>query len=154
MQENRKQVRTVQEEMVRERKYWKQNQLWALVLAAVVLLNLVSGSGMSVAPGADALLLTMHDGSTEMVAYQDITAAQLLENVDFGTAAEGKENRSGKSGTWVHPQWGIYTLCTYASSDWSVQITTKTGTYVVNLPSAEETRQLYQLVQEKMPASR
>ena len=154
MQENRKQVRTVQEEMVRERKYWKQNQLWALVLAAVVLLNLVNGSGMSVAPGAEALLLTMHDGSTEVIAYEDITAAQLLENVDFGTAAEGKETRSGKSGTWVHPQWGSYTLCVYASSNKVVRITTETGCYLVNLASDGETEQLFQLLQDKMPASR
>lgn len=59
MQENRKQSRTVQEEMARERKYWKQNQIWALVLAAVVLLNLLGGSGFSVAPGSEKLILTM-----------------------------------------------------------------------------------------------
>lgn len=149
MQENRKQVRTVQEEMVRERKYWKQNQLWALLLAAaVVLWTLLGGSGVSVAPGAEILTMTMHDGATEAVAYADIIEAELLESVDFGTAVEGADTRGGKSGAWEHPQWGSYTLCAYASCDWVVRFTTEDRCYVVNLPSEAETEQLYQLIQE------
>lgn len=154
MQENRKQVRTVQEEMARERKYWQQNQVWALVLAAVVLLNLLGGSGVSVAPGPEALTLTMHDGSTRVVEYADMLSAELLENVDYGAVMEGTETRTGRSGTWEHPAWGSYTICTYASCDRVVRITTEVGSYVMNLASEEETRQLYQLIQDKMPASR
>ena len=155
MQENRKEVRTVQEEMVRERKYWKRNQVWALILAAaVVLFGLLGGSGVSVAPGADALTMTMHDGTTESVASGDMTAAELLEEPDYGTVLEGKDTRAGKSGTWEHPQWGSYTLCTYASCTQAVRITAGDGCYVVNLPSEAETLQLYTLLQEKLPASR
>ena len=155
MQENRKEVRTVQEVMVRERKYWKRNQVWALILAAaVVLFGLLGGSGVSVAPGADALTMTMHDGTTESVAYGDMTAAELLEEPDYGTVLEGKDTRAGKSGTWEHPQWGSYTLCVYASSNKVVRITTETGCYLVNLASDGETEQLFQLLQDKMPASR
>ena len=153
MQENRK-SRTVQEEMVRERKYWKQNQIWALVLAAVVILNLLGGSGISVAPGGEELLLTMHDGSTMAVKYDTVLAAELLEHTDYGTAGEGKETRTGKSGIWEHADWGSYTLCVYASCESAVKITTDAGLCVVNLPSREETRQLYQLLQDKIPASR
>ena len=154
MQENRKQVRTVQEEMARERKYWKQNQVWALVLAAVVLLNLLGGSGVSIAPGPESLTLTMHDGSAVVVEYDTVTSVQLLEKPDCGTVAEGKETRTGRSGTWEHPEWGSYTLCAYASCDRVVRITTEAGSYVMNLASEEETHQLYQLIQDKMPASR
>lgn len=154
MQQKEKQVRTVQEEMARERKYWKQNQLWALVLAAVVLLNLLGGSGMSVATGPEALTLTMHDGTAQVVEYANIISAELLEHADYGTVTEGRETRTGRSGTWEHPEWGSYTLCAYASCDSVLHLTTKAGCYVVNLPSAEETRQVYQLIQEKLPASR
>ena len=153
MHEHGKQVRTVQEELARERKYWKQNQVWALVLAAVVLLNLLGGSGVSVAPSADVLMLTMHDGSTEELGYDTILSADLLKDADYGTTAEGKDTRSGKSGTWEHPEWGSYTLCIYTSCDWAVRITTEDGCYVVNLSSEEETGQLYQLIQDKLPAS-
>lgn len=154
MQENRKQARTVQEEMARERKYWKQNQLWALVLAAVLLLNLLGGSGFSVAPGAAELTLTMYDGQIRTVPYSSITEARLLEEPQYGTMAEGKETRQGKSGIWEHPEWGSYTLCTYASSSCAVWILAEGQCYVVSLSSPAETRQLYQIVLEKSPVSK
>jgi DhnA family fructose-bisphosphate aldolase class Ia len=67
---------------------------------------------------------------------------------------QGKENRQGSSGIWENPQWGSYTLCVYASSDKAIRITTDADCYVVNLASEAETEQLYQLIQDKMPASR
>ena len=147
--------RSVSEEVVRERKFWKRNQLWTILLAVVVLLfGLLGGSGHSVAPGATELMLTMHDGSTVTVAYDKILSATLLEQVDFGTAVAGRQTRLGKSGTWEHPSWGSYTLCVYASCDPVIQIHTEDHCYVVNLPSAEETRQLYQLIADKLPASK
>ena len=140
--------------MVRERKFWKQNQLWTLLVAAVILFNLLGNSGVSVATGAENLTLTMHDGESVAVAYSSITEAELLEKAGYGTALEGKETKTGKSGTWEHPQWGSYTLCVYASSELAVRLTTEEGCYVVNLGSDEETRQLYQIIQEKMSVSR
>ena len=154
MQENRKQARTVQEEASRERKVWKQNQLWSALLAVVVLFGMMGRTGLSVAPGAAELLLTMADGSTETVEYSSIVSAELLENADYGTAAEGKQTRMGRSGTWEHPQWGSYTLCAYDSCDSAILIQTEDRCYVVNLPSREETNQLYQLLQDKIPANR
>ena len=155
METLKKQSRTVEEEMRRERKFWKQNQLWTLLLAgAVILFGILSGSGQSVAPGARELLLTMHDGSTQVVEYDAITQAELLDNADYGTLENGKETRTGKSGTWEHPEWGSYTLCTYDSCDQAVRITTTTHSYVVNLPSVEETQQLFRLIQDKIPASK
>ena len=149
MQENRKEVRTVQEEMVRERKYWKRNQVWALVLAAaVVLFGLLGGSGVSVAPGADALTMTMHDGTAQSLEYAAITQVELLEEPDYGTVIEGRDTRAGKSGAWDHPEWGRYTLCVYASCGQVLRLTTEDGCYVVNLPSGSETQQLYQLILE------
>ena len=155
METLKKQSRTVEEEMRRERNFWKQNQLWTLLLAgAVILFGILSGSGQSVAPGARELLLTMHDGSARVVEYADMLSAELLKNVAYGAVIEGKETRTGRSGTWEHPAWGSYTICTYASCDRVVRITTEVGSYVMNLASEEETRQLYQLIQDKMPASR
>ena len=153
MQENRKQARTVQEEMARERKYWKQNQIWALVLAAVVLLNLLGGSSLSVATGPEALTLTLHDGQTCAVPYDSITEVRLLEELQYGTMVEGKQTRQGRSGTWEHPEWGTYTLCTYSSSSCALWLMAEDRCYVVNLSSPAETRQLYQIIQEKSPVS-
>ena len=147
-------TRTVEEELSRERKFWKQNQLWSIVLAAVVLFGLLGKSGISVAPGPEELMLTMHDGSTAVVAYEAITSAQLLDTADYGTVTAGRETRYGSSGTWEHPQWGSYTLCAYASSSLCVRIETDHGSYVLNLPSEDETRQLFRLIQDRIPASR
>ena len=153
--EHKKQVRTMEEEMARERKFWKQNHLWSLLLlAAVVLWSLFGGAGQSVALGADGLMLTMHDGKTAAIGYESITAAELVEMEDYGTPVEGKEQRGGSSGIWEHPQWGRYTLCVYASCPSAVRLQTAQGCYVVNLASEEETRQLLEVVQEKSPASR
>lgn len=154
MQENKKQVRTVQEEMARERKYWKQNQVWALVLAAVVLLNLLGGSGFSVAPGPDALTLTMYDGMICEIPYSTITKIQLLDEPQYGTMIEGEQTRRGASGTWEHPEWGRYTLCVYSSGSYGVRIQADGQYYLVNLSSSVETQQLYQIIQDKMPDSR
>ena len=154
MQENRKQERTVQEEMARERKYWKQNQVWALVLAAVLLLNLLGGSGLSVATGPAELTLTMHDGEICTVPYSSITQVRLLEEPQYGTVIQGTETRQGKSGTWEHPEWGAYTLCTYSSSSCAVWILAEGKCYVANLSSPMETRQLYEILQEKSPVSK
>lgn len=154
MQENRRQARTVQEELARERKYWKQNQVWALVLAAVVLLNLLGGSGFSVAPGPDALTLTMHDGAACEILYSTITEARLLDAPQYGTMIEGEQTRQGASGTWEHPEWGRYTLCVYSSGSYGVRILADGRYYLVNLSSPVETEQLYQIIQDKMPASR
>lgn len=147
-------TRTVQEELARERKFWKQNQIWTILLAVVVLFSALGRSGVSVAPKADELMLSMHNGSTAVVPYGSIRSVQLLEDPDYGTTVEGKDTRNGKSGAWEHLQWGSYTLCVYGSCGTAVKLDTEDHIYVVNLPSEEETRQLYQLIQDKLPESR
>lgn len=154
MEQFKKTSRTIQEETFREQKFWKRNQLWSLLLAAAVLAAMLIRPGLSVAPGAAELMLSMHDGSTETVSYSSITAAELLEKADYGAMVQGKETRTGKSGIWEHPAWGSYTLCVYASCDSAVRILTEDNCYVVNLPSEGETAQLYQLVLDRIPASR
>lgn len=147
-------VRTVEEEMSREQKFWKRNQLWTVLVAMVVLFGLLGGNSLSVAPGAEELTLIMHDDSAQTIRYDAIAELELLEDADYGVMHQGKDTRQGKSGTWEHPQWGSYTLCVYASSNKVVRITTETGCYLVNLASDGETEQLFQLLQDKMPASR
>ena len=146
--------RTVQEELARERKFWKQNQIWSILLAVVVLFGMLGRSGISVAPKPEELMLSLHDGSTTVIDYESILSAELQEDPDFGILSEGKDTRNGKSGTWNHPQWGSYTLCVYSSCGTAVKLDTEEGIYVVNLPSEEETRQLYQLLADRIPASR
>ena len=146
--------RTVQEELSRERKFWRRNQICTAILVVVVLFGLLGGSSISVAPGTDALTLIFLDDTAQTVRYSSITELELLEEADYGVMQDGKDTRQGKSGTWENPQWGSYTLCVYASSAKAVRITTDTGCYVVNLASDGETEQLYQILQERMPASR
>ena len=147
-------VRTVEEEMSREQKFWKRNQLWTVLVAMVVLFGLLGGNSLSVAPGAEELTLIMHDDSAQTIRYDAIAELELLEDADYGVMHQGKDTRQGKSGTWEHPQWGSYTLCVYASCDSAVRILTEDNCYVVNLPSEGETAQLYQLVLDRIPASR
>ncbi len=155
MQEQKKQARSVQEEMARERKFWKQNQLWALLLfGAVILWGLLGSSGVSVATGPEALTLTMHDGTATAIAYDQITEVQLLEQPEYGKMTEGTDNKSGKSGTWESSDLGEYTLCVYASSDPAIRILTGEACYVVNLASDAETWQLYEILLDKIPASK
>lgn len=148
-------AKTLQEELARDQKYWKKNLLWTLLLlAGVVLWSFLSGPGLSVVPGAAELTLTTHEGQSVAVAYSSITEAELLEAPAFGTVLEGTDGKDGKSGVWEHPQWGRYTLCVYNSCPDALRILTEDDCYVVNLASRQETDQLYQLIQDKMPASR
>ena len=154
MEQLKNSTRTVEEELSRERKFWRRNQICTVIVVIVVLVGLLGGSSISVAPQATALTMTMHDGSTEVLNYADIVSADPLEYMDYGTLSAGKETRQGRSGIWDHPQWGSYTLCAYASCESAIFIQTEDRCYVVNLPSREETYQLYQLLQDKIPASR
>lgn len=154
MEKSKNSARTVQEELSRERKYWRQNLIWTALLALLVFFGMLGTASPSVAPGAAGLTLTMHDGSTDTVDYSAIVSAVLSENTDYGTVIEGKDTRTGKSGSWEHPEWGNYTCCTYASCPLTVRISVETHTYVINLPSEAETRQLYQMIQDKLPASK
>lgn len=155
MQENRRKERTVQEEAAREQTYWKRNQIWTLIVAAVILVMLFTGgSGVSVVTGPEALTLTMHDGESCTVPYSAITEVRLLEEPEYGTMIAGDESRQGQSGTWEHPEWGRYTLCVYSSCTSALWIGTDDGCCVVNLSSPAETQQLYELLQEKSPVSR
>ena len=154
MEQFKNPARTMEEEMSRERKFWKRNQICTAIVVVVILFGLLGGNSHSVAPGADLLTLTMHDDRAVTVSYSEITEAELLEDVQYGTVLEGRETRQGRSGTWETSQWGSYTLCVYNSCPDAICIETQEGSYVVNLASEGETRQLYQLIQDKMPASR
>ena len=147
--------RTLQEELTRDRKYWKRNHLWTLlVLAAVLLWSLLSGPGQSVVPGAQELTLTTHSGQRIVIPYEDITEAELMEEPQYGTMLQGKDSRGGKSGSWEHPQWGEYTLCVYGSCPSAVRVLAGDGCYVMNLASQSDTEQLYQLIQERAFAAK
>ena len=154
MEQMKNSTRTVEEELTRERKFWRRNQICTAILVVVVLFGLLGGNSISVAPGAEEVTMILHDDSTQVIRYDTITDLERLEDAQLGVMYEGKENRQGKSGTWENPQWGSYTLCVYASSANVIRINTDEGSYVVNLASETETQQLYQLLQEKMPASR
>ena len=95
------------------------------------------------------MTLTTHSGQTIVIPYGDITEAELLEEAQYGTLLQGKDSRSGKSGTWEHPQWGEYTLCVYGSCPSAVRVLAGDSCYVMNLASRTDTEQLYQLIQEK-----
>jgi len=136
--------------MSREQRFWKRNNLWTvLLLAAVLIFSLFSGPGLSVVPGASELKLTMHDGNTTVISYDSITDVELLEQPDYGTKLAGKEDNRGKSGSWEHSEWGVYTLCVYSSSDSAVRIVAGDLSYVVSLGSSDETAQLYGIILEK-----
>jgi hypothetical protein len=154
MEQFKNPARTMEEEMSRERKFWKRNQICTAIVVVVVLFGLLGGNSHSVAPGANLVTLTMHDDRAVTVSYREITEAELLEDVQYGTVLEGKETRQGRSGTWENSQWGSYTLCVYASWPDAIRMETQEGIFVVNLASEEETQQLYQLIQQKMPAAR
>ena len=144
MQENRKQARTVAEEMVRERNFWRQNQIWSILLIVVVVFGMLGRSGVSVAPGAGELLLTMHDGSTAVVEYDDMLSVELLSTPDYGSVTEGKETRTGKSGTWEHPRWGSYTLCVIPGNSKAILVKMDSTTAVFCCTTDEKTQTLFE----------
>lgn len=154
MDENKNEARSVREEMFREQTFWKRNFLWSvLLIVAVLVFSLFRGSGLSVAPAASELMLTLHDGSAVAIPYGQITEAELLEQPEFGTMLEGKDDLRGKSGHWEHPEWGTYTLCVYRSSDKVVRLVAGGQIYAVSLASAADTEQLYGIILEKSPAN-
>ena len=155
MDNTKKTNRTVAEEVSAAQKYWKKNYLWtALLFVGIFLWSFLKGPGLSVAPGSDALTLTAHDGQVVTIAYSTITEAELLDDPQYGAILNGADQKDGKSGTWEHPQWGSYTLYVYNSCPSAVRIQSGENCYVINLASANETQQLYRLIQESMPASK
>ena len=154
MEQLKNSTRTVEEELTRERKFWRRNQICTAVVVVVVLFGILGGKSLSVAPGVESLTLMLHDGTSQTVNYSAVTELELLEDANYGVMYEGKDTRQGSSGIWEHPQWGTFTLCVYASCDKAIRITTDTDCYVVNLASDGETQQLYQLIQDQIPASR
>ena len=155
MQKNENRAKTLKEELDSEQKYWRKNSLWTiLIFVGIFLWSYLNAPGLSVVPGADALSLTDHNGQVVTVAYSEITEAELMEEPQYGTMLTGTDQKDGKTGTWEHPQWGSYTLCVYNSCPSAVRIQSGENCYVINLASRNETEQLYQLIQEIMPASK
>ena len=145
--DDEKRSRSVAEEMKREQTFWKRNNLWALLLfCAVLIYSFLSGPGLSVVPGATEVKLTLHDDNTVTIPYDSITAAELVDNAEYGEMLNGKEAKNGKSGTWVHSEWGNYTLCVYTASLKAVRIESGEKIYLISMGSDTDTYQLYQTV--------
>jgi len=136
----------LQEELVRQRKYWRKNHIWTvLILVAVFLYTMLTGPAISVTPGPEALKLDMPNQSV-VLPYDAITDCELIEQPDFGTCVEGKDARKYQCGRWENEAWGTYTLCVYTSSKECIVIKTDTEIYVVNMASDSDTEQMFQQI--------
>ena len=84
MEQFKNSTRTVEEELTRERKFWRRNQICTAILVVVVLFGLLGGNSVSVAPGAEELTMILHDDSAQVIRYDTITDLELLEDAQFG----------------------------------------------------------------------
>lgn len=84
----------LQQESDRQNRYWKKNYLWTLlVLAVVVAIGLFQGaSGFTVAPGDDALVITMPEGEAVVVPYEDVESVTMEEAPDYGECLQGSSS--------------------------------------------------------------
>ena len=137
---------TLQEEMVRQQKYWKKNHIWTvLILLAVLIYTVIAGPAITVAADREHLKLDMPNHAV-VLPYDSITAASLEKSVDYGVCSVGKDARQYKCGTWENEAWGSYTLCVYTAAEQCVVLETTTGRYVVNMASDADTERLYEMI--------
>lgn len=151
MEENEKRDRqpTLDEELKRQRRYWKRDLICSLVVVAVVLvISLFRGSAPVISPGEFQLTVQAPDGQISYADYAEVTAVSLLDTADYGTCLEGESTGRYFYGSWENEAWGEYDLCVYAKVPVCLVIESgSAGTLVVNCSSAEETEQLFELLQ-------
>lgn len=151
MEENEKRDRqpTLDEELKRQKRYWKRDLICSLVVVAVVLvISLFRGNAPVISPGETQLTVQAPDGQVSYADYAEVTAVSLLDGADYGTCLEGESTGRYLYGSWESAAWGRYTLCVYAKVPACLVIESgSAGTLVVNCSSEEETNQLYELLQ-------
>lgn len=153
MEENEKRDRqpTLDEELKRQKRYWKRDLICSLVVIAVVLVvSLFRGNAPVISPGESQLTVQAPDGQVFSVAYADVTAASLLTGSSYGSCLEGKGTGRYLYGRWENEAWGEYDLCVYAKVPACLVIESgSAGTLVVNSNSEAETQQLFELLKTR-----
>ena len=118
----------------------------ALLTAAVLLLG-----GVSAKLNDDALTVRASFTRGERVAYDDIRAARLLEDFDFGQRLGGVRTLRLQAGRYLNDAFGAYKLYAYSGVPVCIDIRTDEGHLVFNAPTERATRALYDELVERLP---
>lgn len=130
----------------------KQRNRTNLIISAVVLIALFIATTF-IFPGEDTskmfiweedhLLITKPDETTETIPYADILNMTLVENFDFGTCLDGKNENRYRFGTWSNDSLGQYRLCATGRFESVILMTTPDGYYAIGYESGKTTAGLY-----------
>lgn len=104
----------------------------------------------SCAAQAGQLVVTGRSGYSLAVVYDEITAIEYREEMDYGTSIDGVQDSKEKSGLWENSDLGQYLLCVNAKVTPCLVIQTREQTMVINYESKKSTQALYDALLEQL----
>ena len=98
----------------------------------------------------DHLVASTVLGGSSTVYYSDILEAKLVSNLDTGRRTFGFGSFTVAGGSFENDRFGAYKLYSYTGCDSYVVLDTVSGVIVFNGKTKEETKALYDALQEAM----
>ena len=124
--------------------------LLAAAVAALTALVLFAG-GVSVRLGEKELRVSATFSTPFSVAYDDIRAARLVEDVDYGRRLSGLRGARIAAGEYLNDAFGGYTLYAYTGVPVCIDLATDKGHVVFNAADGEATQALYERLVSNLP---
>lgn len=122
--------------------------MWVAVIA-VFSLFMKPTSNVSCAAGDGELLMTSRSGYELTVVYDAITSVEYFEEMDYGTAVDGTDDKYEKSGLWESDGLGQYLICTNSKVEPCIVIHADEQVMVINYESEKTTSTLYEAILEQ-----
>lgn len=116
---------------------------FAVIILVATVFYLSSGSEENLNWDDTRLLLTVTEGTTYAIPYDQITGISLVENPDFGVCLSGENAKNRCSGVWENDRLGSYVLYAYPGASPVIQISTAQEDYWIALDNSETTAAFY-----------
>lgn len=110
------------------------------------------GKGSEIAVTTDTDSFTVHGslGIVQTVSYADVRSITLETGWENGTRLRGTVGTRFCEGRFRNEQIGAYTQYAYTPCDARVVVRTDTQTLVLGAPTAQETKELYTMLSERV----
>ena len=117
-----------------------------VLILGVTIYTLFSGnSGSVMAQVNEEALGVAGGGVTVFVQVADISEAELVDTVDFGTPQQEIDEESKVySGKYENSEFGVYDLCVYKDSEHYIVVHHSDGVLVYSLKSDKLTQESYE----------
>lgn len=127
--------------------------LWLVVIALLAFFMKPTGNTRCTAQEG-RLSVTGRSGYELSFTYEELTAVEYREELDFGSRIDGVDDSREKSGRWESGELGQYLLCVNAKVKPCIVLRTAEQTFVINYESGKSTRALYDALLEQVGAAK